>query len=101
MCRLPVTFGGGSRMQKGSAPGFAFAPARKASAASQAALIAGSAVLASKVFSIAVGAPAPRPGESLTALVDKEKARRRRDAFSPRAAARLTESRGIPSGAGF
>ena len=44
MCRLPVTFGGGSRMEKGSAPGLALAPARKASAASQAALTAGSAV---------------------------------------------------------
>ena len=55
MCRLPVTFGGGSRMQNGSAPGFAFAPARKASAASQAALTAGSADAASKVFSIGVG----------------------------------------------
>ena len=55
MCRLPVTFGGGSRMQNGSAPGFALAPARKASAASQAALTAGSAVAASKVFSIGVG----------------------------------------------
>ncbi len=45
MCRLPVTFGGGSRMREGlGARAVALAPARKASAASQAALIAGSAV---------------------------------------------------------
>ena len=56
MCRLPVTFGGGSRIEKGSAPrAAALAPARKASAASQRALISGSAVAASKVFSIGMG----------------------------------------------
>ena len=54
MCRLPVTFGGGSRMEKGSAPGLALAPVRKASAASQRAEISGSAARASKVFSIGV-----------------------------------------------
>ncbi len=56
MCSEPVTFGGGSRIEKGSAPGLAFAPARKAPAASQAALIAGSAVAASKVFSMGMAA---------------------------------------------
>ena len=55
MCSVPVTFGGGSRIEKGSAPGRALAPARKASAASQRALISGSAVAASKVFSIGMG----------------------------------------------
>ena len=55
----PVTFGGGSSIEKGSAPGLALAPARKASAASQRALIAGSAVAASKVLSIGTSV-APR-----------------------------------------
>jgi hypothetical protein len=56
MCSEPVTFGGGSRMVKGSAPGLAFAPARKASAASHFAEMRGSAARASKVFSIVMGA---------------------------------------------
>lgn len=42
-------------MEKGSAPGFEFAPMTNASAASQRALISGSAVAASKVFSIGIG----------------------------------------------
>ena len=53
--QAPVTLGGGSRMREGLGAGPALAPARKASAASQAALTAGSAVAASKVFSIGMG----------------------------------------------
>ena len=55
MCRLPVTFGGGRSMEKGRSPGFAFAPMTKAWVSSQRALISGSAVAASKVFSIGIG----------------------------------------------
>jgi hypothetical protein len=43
-------------MVNGSAPAFAFAPARKASAAAHFAEITGSAACASKVFSIVMGA---------------------------------------------
>ena len=44
-------------MQNGSAPGRALAPARKAPAASQAALISGSTLAGSKVFSMGMGIP--------------------------------------------
>ena len=39
MCSAPVTFGGGIMIENGCAPGFAFAPARKAPASAHAAEI--------------------------------------------------------------
>ena len=94
MCRLPVTFGGGSMMQNGAAPGRAFAPARKASAASHRAAIAGSAVLASKVLSMVIGSdPVAMPlcGRRLSyPLAGHEK--------SPERLGFVREARGVAAG---